>query len=344
MRHLMMVVALLASFFAACHAQDDRAPLVVYTYDSFASWGPAVSIERAFEGMYPADVQFVAVADSRSMLTRLLQERASGRQGADVFIGIEAADLARAQKLGLFLPLQSGDVPNLASVDATLLLDSTRSLIPYEHGYITFVYDSEQVETETLARTFEELLEPRYRKRIILEDPRMSSPGLSFLLWTIDRYGDPGYLDYWRQLMPNILTVAGSWGEAYDLFLAGEAPIVLSFSTDTAYSVIDQGSARHKVMLLENQGYRNIYFMGAVRGTEHLDWAIAFLDLVLSPSIQSLIPTTEWMFPANPEALLPVPFYQYAVTPPQPVMLPPEMIAANLDQWLRDWALVILGG
>ncbi|MBN1859495.1 thiamine ABC transporter substrate-binding protein [Candidatus Bipolaricaulota bacterium] len=344
MRRWMAVVVLLSGVCLTSLGQADRTPFVVYTYDSFASWGPASAIERAFEAMHPVDVQFVAVADSRLMLTRLLQERAAGRQGADVFIGIEAADLARVRELDLFLAIQSEDVPNLAAVDRSLLLDPTGSLVPYEHGYITFVYDSEQVETATLARTFEELLDPRYRNRIILEDPRMSSPGLSFLLWTIDRYGDPGYLEYWRRLAPNILTVAGGWGEAYDLFLAGEAPIVLSFSTDTAYSVIDHGSARHKVMLLENQGYRNVYFMGVVRGTDHLDWALAFLDLVLSTEIQSLIPTSEWMFPANPDALLPVPFYQYAVTPPRPVMVAPDDVKANLDRWLREWALVILGG
>ena len=344
MRTFPVTAAVLLGVCFACFAQAGNTPFVVYAYDTFASWGPASAIEQAFEATHPVDVQFVAVADSRSMLSRLLQERQAGRQGADVFIGIEAAELARAQRLDLFVPIPLEEVPNLAVVDPSLLLDPSGSLIPYEHGYITFVYDSEQVETETLARTFEELLDPRYRNQIILEDPRMSSPGLSFLLWTIDRYGDPGYLDYWRQLLPNILTVAGGWGEAYDLFLAGEAPIVLSFSTDTAYSVIDQGSARHKVMLLQNQGYRNIYFMGVVRGTEHLQWATEFLDLVLSPRIQSLIPTTEWMFPANPEALLPVSFYQYAVTPPQPVMVSPEAIAENLDRWLRDWALVILGG
>lgn len=344
MRRWMAVVVLLSGVCLTSLGQADRTPFVVYTYDSFASWGPASDVEQAFEAAYPVDVRFVAIADSRSMLTRLLQERESGRQGADVFIGIEAADLARTRKLDLFLPLQPEAVPNLSAVDRSLLLDPTTSLIPYEHGYITFVYDSERVQTGTLARTFEELLDPRYRRQIILEDPRMSSPGLSFLLWTIDRYGDPGYLDYWRRLAPNVLTVTSGWGEAYDLFLAGEAPIVLSFSTDTAYSVIDHGSARHKVMLLENQGYANIYYMGVVRGTAHPEWATAFLDLVLSPDIQSLIPTTEWMFPANPEALLPVAFYQHAVTPPQPVMVASELVDANLDRWLRDWALVILGG
>ncbi|MCR4404456.1 MAG: thiamine ABC transporter substrate-binding protein [Candidatus Acetothermia bacterium] len=318
--------------------------LVVYTYDSFASWGPAAFIEEEFERDHAVDVQFIATADSRAMLVKLIREREAGEQGADVFIGVEAADLARAKASDLFIPLTAEDVPTLTKVPEALLIDPEMMLIPYEHGYITLVYDGEALQTSDVPRTFPELLDSRYRRMLILEDPRLSSPGLSFLLWTIHQFGDPGYLDYWRELLPNILTIAGGWSEAYELFLAGEGPIVLSFSTDTAYSVIETGSARYKVMLLNNQGYRNIYLMGVVRGTRQERLAKEFLDFVLSPAVQERIPLTEWMFPANPEALLPVEFYQYAVVPPQPVMLSPEEVGQNLDRWLREWASVIVGG
>jgi thiamine transport system substrate-binding protein len=317
--------------------------LVVYTYDSFASWGPAAFIEEEFEKTHNVDVQFLATADSRVMLGKLISEREAGAQGADVFLGVEAADLPKVKGYNLFIPLTAEDVPRLAIIPQGLLIDPENRAIPYEHGYITFVYDSEALAAADIPRTFEELLNPRYRRMLILEDPRTSSPGLSFLLWTIHRFGDPGYLDYWRKLLPNVLTVAGGWSEAYGLFLAGEAPIVLSFSTDTAYSVIEGGSARYKIMLLNNQGYRNIYLMGVVRGTELEGLAKKFLNFVLSPAVQEKIPTTEWMFPANPEALLPVEFYQYAVVPPQSVMVTPEEVGMNLDRWLREWARVIVG-
>jgi len=322
----------------------DKPLLTVYTYDSFASWGPAGRIEELFEATHDVDVQFVALGDSRAMLTRLQRERQAGKQGADVFLGIEASDLARRGIEGLFLPLSSDEISHLATVSQDLLLDETLSLVPYEHGYITLVYDSHEIETDGLARTFDELLDPTYVRSLILEDPRTSSPGLSFLLWTIIQFGDPGYLDFWRALMPNVLTIAGGWGEAYDLYLAGEAPMVVSFSTDTAYSVIAGGDAHHRVMLLENQGYRNVYFMGIVEGTEHRELAAGFIDLVLSAEIQELIPTTEWMFPANREALLPVQFYQHAVTPPDAAMMDPSEVAENLDRWLREWSAVVIGG
>jgi len=341
-----LALAVLGLFGLAVGRGQAQVPkLVVYTYDSFVAWGPARFIEEEFERThdYGVDVVFVATADSRAMLARLIEELAAGGPTADVFIGVEAADLAKVWEHELFIPLTPEEVPNLAVVPEELLVDPTRSAIPYEHGYITFVYDSERLPTEEVPRTFEELLSSKYRKMLILEDPRTSSPGLSFLLWTIHRFGEPGYLDYWRELLPNVLTITVGWSEAYDLFLAGEAPIVLSFSTDTAYSVIEHGSLRYRIMLLDNQGYRNIYLMGVVRRTAQEELAKELVNFVLSPAVQERIPTTEWMFPANPEALLPVLWYQHAVVPPQSVMISPEEVGENLERWLREWARVVVG-
>jgi thiamine transport system substrate-binding protein len=339
---LLAMLVLVLGLFTLSGAQVPK--LVVYTYDSFASWGPAAFIEKEFEKEYQVDVQFVATADSRAMLSKLISELEAGKQGADIFIGIEAADLSKVKDYDLFLPLTEEEVPQLAVVPQDLLTDPQNSALPYEHGYITLVYDSEAFKDTRVPQTFEQLLGPQYKRMLILEDPRTSSPGLSFLLWTIQQFGDPGYLDYWKRLLPNVLTIAGGWSEAYDLFLAGEGAIVLSFSTDTAYSMIEGGSARYRIMLIENQGYRNIYLMGIVRGTEQEELAKKFLNFVLSPKVQERIPTTEWMFPANPQALLPVQFYQYAVTPPQPVMVSPDKIGKNLDRWLREWARIVVGG
>ncbi len=343
MRKALFLALLLTLVVGLLSLGKAQAPqLVVYTYDSFAAWGPAAFIEEEFEKIYDVDVVFIATADSRAMLAKLLAERTAGFQGCDVFIGVEAADLSRVQ--GLFIPLTVEEVPHLAAIPPELLIDPQMAAIPYEHGYITFVYDSQALALEDVPRTFEELLSPKYRRQLILEDPRTSSPGLSFLLWTIHQFGEPGYLDYWRALLPNLLTIAPGWSEAYDLFLAGEGPIVLSFSTDTAYSVIEAGSTRYRVLLLNNQGYRNVYLMGVVRGTEKEGLAKEFLDFVLSPQVQERIPTTEWMFPANREALLPVLWYQHAVVPPWPVMLSPEEVGRNLDRWLREWSGIVVGG
>ncbi|MFQ5796413.1 MAG: thiamine ABC transporter substrate binding subunit [Candidatus Bipolaricaulia bacterium] len=315
--------------------------LVVYTYDSFVSWGPAKYIEERFEAIYGVDIVFVATGDSGEMLSKLIAERDAGGTPADIFIGIGSTDLPRVKRHNLFTPLTEDDVPQLYRIPNDLRVDETGSVIPYEHGFITLVYDSEVVSESEVPRTFEELTQPRYRDMLAVQDPRQSIVGHDFLMWTIAEYGE-NYRDYWERLDSTILTITGGWSEAYSLFLEGEVPMVVSYSTDTAYSVIANESTRYRVLLLNDQGYRQILGMGIVNGTDDFGLARAFLDFVLSPEVQGQIPTTEWMFPANPSAELPDQFRQFAVVPADPVVLPIELIAENDDRWLREWSRQIL--
>lgn len=334
----LLILLLVLSLFITGAGKKDK--LVVYTYDSFVSWGPAKFMAKTFEKTHNVEVQFVGTADSRQMLSRLIAEKQAGASEVDVFIGIEMSDLTKIEGKDLFEQLSIKDVPNLAEIPKHIQFDPKNRLIPYEYGYITLVYDRKKLSDEEVPQTFEELTKPKYKKMVIVEDPRTSSPGYSFLLWTIYQYKED-YLNYWKRLKPNLLTVAGGWSEAYSLFQSGEAPMVVSFSTDTAYSVITEGSTRYGVLLLNNQGYINIYGMGVVTDTDNPKLAREFLDFTLSTKVQEKIPTSEWMFPANPHTLLPVKFYQYAVTPPIAASIDTEKIAQNSDRWLKEWAQMI---
>ena len=341
MRILQLAITVLALLGLGSVAQTN--PLVVYVYDSFVSFGPAKAIETRFEAKFGGDVQFVATSDSRAMLARLLNEHAAGNTPADVFIGVEANDLATATEQPLFVALDEVQVPNLNQIPAEVRFDPQNRLLPYEHGFITLVYDAQQIGEQDLPQTFEQLVEPRFRKQLLVQDPRTSSPGLSFLLWTIQRFGDPGYLDYWRQLLPNLLTITPGWSEAFGLFIEGEAPMMVSFSTDHAFDVIVNDSDRIRVLLLGNQGYRTVFGVGVVDTSDRPQLARQFVNFLLSEEIQSLLPTSEWMFPANPNALLPVPFYQNAVRPPLSAQLDSKRVGDNLARWLREWAEVVIG-
>ena len=313
------------------------AELVVYTYDSFVSWGPAAVIEEAFEAAHPGvDLVWVAPGASSETLARLIAEIASGGTDADVFLGIGDSDLHRTE--GYLEPYDPGLIPNLASVPQELLVYEPQGrAIPFDQGFVTFVYDSERLPEKFVPRYFSDLLRCDLRDKIILEDPRTSSTGRAFLLWTIWHFGDRGWLDFWRALLPNVLTITKGWSEAYGMFQAGEAPIVLSFSTDTAYSYITSGSTRYRAVTLGDEAYRMVEWMGIVAGTDQRELAHEFLDLVLSKEIQELIPTTQWMFPVSTEAQLPEDFARYAVIPEVPAWLPPGEVAAYLEGWLTTW-------
>ena len=317
-------------------AQSEE-PLTVYTYDSFVSFGAADVITSAFQEATGRDVRFVATADSRTMLSRLISERDSGGTPADAFVGVEVNDLGTARENDVFQRLSEKDVPNLQSVPDDIRFDPENRLIPYEHGFITLVYDSEQIDPADVPRTFDELLDERYRDSLIVEDPRTSSPGLSFLLWTIAQRGEDGYIEYWQQLMPNVLTITQGWSQAFGLFTDGEAPMMVSFSTDHTFDVIVNDSDHIRVRTLDDQAYRTIFGMGVVRGTDQPDLAREFLNVVLSSDVQSQLSETEWMIPASDNARVRNVWWQNVVVPDDPVLLPSERVTENLDDWVDRW-------
>jgi thiamine transport system substrate-binding protein len=315
-------------------AQQEGSKLFVYTYNSF---GLAKFLKHEFEKKFSGvEVVFVTPGASRQVLAQLITEKNAGGTPADLFLG-EINDIPRAKKFDLFVSLSDKDVPNLKEIPKDLFFDKDNTLVPYEHGFITLVYDSEKIKEEDLPRTFEQLVDPKYKSKLLVQDPRTSSVGHAFLLWTIAQYGEK-YLDYWKRLLPNILSIQPGWSAAYKLFTKGEAPLVVSFSTDSIFE------AKYKVLLLNNQAYRTIYGMGIVKGTDNPRLAREFLNFVLSVEVQEKIPNNEFVFPANPNALLPVKFTQLAVVPPKPVILPLEVVAENDDRWLDEWAKLVVTG
>ncbi|HEX6970737.1 MAG TPA: thiamine ABC transporter substrate binding subunit [Limnochordia bacterium] len=315
--------------------------LVVYSYDSFASWGPAKQIEQGFEASHDVDVVFVAPGSSGEMLARLIAELDTGGTDADVFVGLSDTQLPEALQRNLFRRLDTSLIPNLRDVPTALRFDRTGHVVPFDHGYIVLVYDREALSEAELPRTLEDLTRPSFRRKLIAIDPRTSSVGHAFLMWTIHTYGEDGYLDYWRRLRPSLLTVTGGWSEAYEMFTNKEAPIVVSYSTDAAYAVLSGEGLRYGIITPQGEGYRQIEGAGIVRTTDQPALAHAFIDYLLSPEVQALLPSTQVMFPVNARAALPEAFEEYAVQPERPVWIEPDRIAAGNSRWLREWSRMI---
>lgn len=315
--------------------------LVVYTYSSFAS-GPAQAVKEGFEALHPGtEVVFISPGAGAETLARIIAEQDAGGTAADVFIGLSDTQLPRALARNVFEPLDKSLLPNLQRVPADLDFDETGHVVPFDTGYVTIIYDSEALSAEELPQSLEDLTDPRFAKKLIAIDARTSSVGHAFLMWVIAEYGDPGYIDYLERLAPNLLTTTSGWSAAYGHYEAGEAPMMISYSTDTAYGVMYGGSDRSQVLTPQGQAYRQIEAMGIVRGTDVPELAHKFLDYMLSVEVQQLIPTSNWMFPVNADTPLPEEWVEHAVVPENPVRLDHELIEQNDARWLREWARII---
>jgi len=293
----MRLSLLLAGLFIASSAAnaDDTRVLTVYAPDYFASeWGPGPGIEAGFEAICDCDLQF----RTGDVLPRLLLEGANTR--ADVAIGLNTDQTVRAREAGIFAP------HGQATDDLTLPVDwDDEVFLPFNWSYAAFVYDRTRVETPPAS--FDELLASEDLS-VIIQDPRTSISGLALLLWVEQVYGEAAG-EAWARLAPKVETVTQDWSTAYGLFTEGEADMVLSFTTSPAYHIVAEEDDTKAAAIFEEGHYLFVELAAKVAGTDRPELADLFMDYVLSPDFQGLIPTTNWSYPAKlPESEWPEAF------------------------------------
>ena len=303
--------------------------LTVYTYSSFVSdWGPGPAVEAAFEAECGCDLEFVGVEDGVAILSRLRLE--GERTRADVVLGLDMNLVTEAEATGLLAP-HGLDLSSLEGpIDRKMLGDV---FVPYDWGFFSFVYDS-----ETLAAppTSLKALVEDSEAEILIQDPRTSTPGLGLLLWMREVYGDDAPAA-WEKLRPRIVTVTSGWSEAYGLFLEGEAPMVLSYTTSPAYHLAVEEEDRYRAAAFTEGHYVQIEVAAKIATTDQPALADRFLAFMLTAGFQDVIPTTNWMYPVvTPADGLPAVFDEL-IQPAKSLITPPDIVAANRGVWIDEW-------
>ena len=323
-----VAVALLGVFFLnACSKEQQEGKLVIYTYDAFPD-ALEESIKTAFE-TEGTEIDLIRLEDTGGLMAQVLLEK--DKPKADVVIGLDNTYLARAFSEDLF---QAYKPSGLKLVHEGLIVDPEYRLIPFDYGSIALNYDSQLLPDPP--KNWEELLDPKYKDRIILMNPSTSSPGRNFLLFTIAEFGEDGFLDFWDSLKPNILTVTSGWSEGYGLYTQGEAPIVLSYDTSPAYHLQFEDTDRYKNLIFDGRAYAQVEVAGILKGAAHLTLAKKCMDHLVSREFQDLIPLNQFMYPVHPDAELPESFVR-AAGATDLVNMDEKLVAEKLDGWLAAW-------
>ncbi len=346
---LLLVFTIAGLALSACQPQaataSEPTTLTVMTHDSFAA---SDSVIAAFEQANNVKLVFVKSGDAGAALNRAILTKDSPQ--ADVFYGIDNTFLSRGIEEGIFEPYQS---PLLDKIPAEFKLALNNEVSPVDYGDVCINYDKAYFADHSLAvpQTLDELTQPAYKDLLVVENPATSSTGLAFLLATIAQYGPDGYLAYWQKLKENGLVIVNDWETAYYTNFSassgkGPQPMALSYASSPAVEVVyasepvsDSPTAS---LVGDNMCFRQIEFVGILKGTQHEALAQKFVDFMLSKQFQEDIPLQMFVYPVNSEATLPDVFVQYSQIPAHPATLSPADIAANRDQWISDWTEAIL--
>jgi len=325
MRTISVLVLTLLSTLGGAGAQEK---LTVYTYESFtAEWGPGPQVEKAFEAECGCDLEFVAVADGVALLNRVRLEGESTR--ADVVLGLDTNLTEDARATGLFAPAGI----DMAAVEVPGGW-SDETFVPFDYAHFAVVYDTEKLATPP--KSLKELVEGDPEQKIVIQDPRTSTPGLGLVLWVKAVYGDEAP-QAWARLKQRVLTVTPGWSEAYGLFTKGEAPMVLSYTTSPAYHMVAEGTERYQAAAFEEGHYLQIEVAGITVNGEKNPLARRFLSFMTSPAFQDVIPETNWMFPAAPTGGELNPAFGKLVKPAKTLLIEPAEVARNRKAWVDEW-------
>jgi thiamine transport system substrate-binding protein len=344
MRSVAALVAVLLAVLAGCGASEETpTEVVLVTHDSFAISKP---VRRAFERETGLKLRILQSGDAGEALNKALLT--AGDPQGDALFGVDNTLLSRALEEGLFEPYES---PELAHVPRDYVLDREHRVTPVDHGEVCLNYDKGWFREHGVRppKSFEDLADLRYQNLLVVENPATSSPGLAFLLATVAHFGFDGWQDYWRQLKANGVLVVDGWEEAYTVRFSGssgkgERPIVVSYASSPPAEVFYAGRklAEAPTAVVESTCFRQIELAGVLRGARNEEGARKLIDFMLSPAFQRDVPLSMFVFPVREGVALPPVFEKYAVVPQSPLELPPNVIGANRDAWIREWTDIVL--
>ncbi len=351
---LMVVLVWLTLLVTACNsaatpqnASENPEPvtLSVMTHDSFSV---SESVLADFEKTNNVKVVFVQSGDTGQLLNRAILSKDSPM--ADVIFGVDNTFLSRALTEDIFEPYNS---KLLAEIPAEFQLDKENRALPVDYGDVCINYDKAYFEENKLAlpASLEELTKPGYAGLLVVENPSISSPGMGFLLATIAEFGEDGYLEYWKQLRENGVVVVNDWETAYYTNFSassgrGAQPLVVSYGSSPPAEVIFASEplqdAPTASLVGKNMCFRQIEFVGIVKGTPNRFMAERFVDFLLGKTFQDDVVLQMFVYPVNKYAEIPEEFVKFAQQPQNPAILDMDLVAEKRDSWVLAWDEVVL--
>lgn len=340
----------LAGLLAGCASSDtitgpdqDSQQVRLVAHDSFVVTDEAVEQLRQETGI---ELVIINAGDTGSLVGNALLN--TGSIGADVLFGIDDVLLPRALDAGVFIAHGVSSqtlVPEFAGDTAGGLV------MPIDYGDVCLNIDRSWYAARGVPApaTLQDFTKPEYKGHLVVPDPASSSPGLAFLLATIDRYGEGGFVGFWQALKANDVLVVGDWTQAYvGNFTAGggggEKPAVVSYATSPPAEIIyaaEPKPAEPKSFALTDGCYRQVEFAGVLSGAKNTAGASKVIAWLISESVQNTVAETMFVLPVRQGVILPDLFERFATKVARPITLEPKQVAAKQSQWLNQWAKVM---
>jgi thiamine transport system substrate-binding protein len=362
LRTLLASTTVLAAVLAACGGDDDTtsgtaappagssgtapAPtaaakngtVTLVTYDAWPEDIDKVFADFTAQTGY--GVKFLKAGDTGTMVNKAVLS--SGNPEGDVMFGVDNTFLSAAVDAKVYDAYEAKGLEDVPTVFTSLVPNGEAT--PIDFGDVCINVDTKWFAEHELdpPADLDALAEPAYKDLLVVENPASSSPGLAFLLATIVKYGDAGWVDYWKKLKENGVDVVDTWDDAYDSKFSGtggDKPIVVSYASSPPAEVVfaDPPIDKATTASVDSTCFRQVEFAGVLRGTKHPEAARQLVDFLVSERFQKELPLNLFVYPVDTKVELPKVFTDNTKVPAHPATMDPVTIAKNRAAWLQTW-------
>lgn len=191
---------------------------------------------RAFEKKYGIRVNYVR-ADSNEVTLRIQNEGKVGRMQADVFDGTGAtAALKRDNLVARYIPESAKRLPDRFK-------DKDGYWVATNLYVLTPGYNTELVKKGTEPRTFQDLLDPKWKGKLVWNSSVTPSGSAGFVGVVLTHMGEEKGMAYLRELSKqNITGLQASARKVLDQVVAGEYAIALNIFNNHAVISAQKGA------------------------------------------------------------------------------------------------------
>jgi thiamine transport system substrate-binding protein len=225
-------------------------------------------------------------------------EEPKQQERIDVVMGLDEILFARAKQY--LYPLN----PVEAKYQPLIAPRAKDGFYPTDHAALSMIYKKSEFGSGKLPvpKKLADLLDPKLKGKFIVQDPRVSSPGMWFFLFADQIVKTEALSKQW-------LSVSPSWDASYKMFIAGEAPMVWSYVTSLAYHASQKQGDQYAHVEFEEGLPIQVEGMGVLNRTGNPYQAKPcvqkWVEFVLSPEAQTKLADAQWMLPAVAAAKVP---------------------------------------
>lgn len=284
-------------------------------------------IAAAFEARYPGIKVEYSRGNSGDVALKVINEGQAGNRVGDVFDGTGSYSSIKAA--GMVAPYIPDSAPSLPA--------EAKDPEGYWHAenfyYLTAAYNTDLVSKEEAPKTFEDLLDPKWKGQMawaVTPEPTGAAGFVGTMLMTM---GEEKGMEYLKKLATQKITnITSSQRTVLDRTILGESPIALMIFNHHVPISQEKGAPVEWIRMEPLIASASV--IGLVKDAPHPNAAKLFIDFMESAEGQQAVADAGYL-PANPNAKVSHP--ELLPTGPQPFkinFITPDTIDKNLKKWI----------